>query len=285
MKACGSAEQRAVSLCTVSLPDAPARLASRTRWLGKGALPPVLPQQWDSAVHREGRSKEDVELTLPFPLNAECPPLGLESLRVRDSQLRASSFKRYGLGAHRGRLNIQVKCTARSAHLPSGASGPLLTAGAIPGGQVTSTCPALTYPPCSHEPPLQRAGRCPCPVLALRFPCNSPAMSRAVAPPAAMLKGTHPKAPLQGLDSCDDGSIICFQYCCFQQPLPGLPHHPGPLRLLKPPPLSAVFCSSLASMTATSMTAAGALGRRTRTSGWRWMPSGQRSSLGSSRKG
>ncbi|XP_072262835.1 inactive carboxypeptidase-like protein X2 [Pyxicephalus adspersus] len=38
---------------------------------------------------------------------AECPPLGLESLRVSDYQLRASSIKRYGLGAHRGRLNIQ----------------------------------------------------------------------------------------------------------------------------------------------------------------------------------
>ncbi|KAM4708367.1 putative carboxypeptidase X1 isoform 2-T2 [Discoglossus pictus] len=37
----------------------------------------------------------------------ECPPLGLESLRVSDYQLRASSIKRYGLGSHRGRLNIQ----------------------------------------------------------------------------------------------------------------------------------------------------------------------------------
>uniref|UniRef100_A0ACB8E9E8 Uncharacterized protein n=1 Tax=Sphaerodactylus townsendi TaxID=933632 RepID=A0ACB8E9E8_9SAUR len=37
----------------------------------------------------------------------QCPPLGLESLRVRDSQLRASTTKRHGLGAHRGRLNIQ----------------------------------------------------------------------------------------------------------------------------------------------------------------------------------
>ncbi|XP_073418927.1 probable carboxypeptidase X1 isoform X1 [Dendrobates tinctorius] len=36
-----------------------------------------------------------------------CPPLGLESLRVSDHQLRASSIKRYGLGSHRGRLNIQ----------------------------------------------------------------------------------------------------------------------------------------------------------------------------------
>lgn len=39
---------------------------------------------------------------------SECPPLGLESLKVKDSQLRASSYKRRGLGPHRGRLNIQV---------------------------------------------------------------------------------------------------------------------------------------------------------------------------------
>ncbi|XP_020777331.2 probable carboxypeptidase X1 [Boleophthalmus pectinirostris] len=37
----------------------------------------------------------------------DCPPLGLESLRVDDSQMRASSSLRTGLGAHRGRLNIQ----------------------------------------------------------------------------------------------------------------------------------------------------------------------------------
>lgn len=39
---------------------------------------------------------------------SECPPLGLESLKVKDTQLRASSYKRRGLGPHRGRLNIQV---------------------------------------------------------------------------------------------------------------------------------------------------------------------------------
>ncbi|XP_052523166.1 probable carboxypeptidase X1 [Tympanuchus pallidicinctus] len=43
----------------------------------------------------------------PAPQEQPCPPLGLESLRVQDSQLRSSSDKRYGLGAHRGRLNIQ----------------------------------------------------------------------------------------------------------------------------------------------------------------------------------
>lgn len=37
-----------------------------------------------------------------------CPPLGLETLKVTDFQLHASTVKRYGLGAHRGRLNMQV---------------------------------------------------------------------------------------------------------------------------------------------------------------------------------
>ncbi|KAL6081401.1 hypothetical protein STEG23_012006, partial [Scotinomys teguina] len=36
-----------------------------------------------------------------------CPPLGLETLKITDFQLHASTAKRYGLGAHRGRLNIQ----------------------------------------------------------------------------------------------------------------------------------------------------------------------------------
>ncbi|XP_039607813.1 probable carboxypeptidase X1 [Polypterus senegalus] len=41
------------------------------------------------------------------PEQPECPPLGLESLRVKDNQMQASSSERFGLGAHRGRLNIQ----------------------------------------------------------------------------------------------------------------------------------------------------------------------------------
>ncbi|XP_058890529.1 probable carboxypeptidase X1 [Acipenser ruthenus] len=49
---------------------------------------------------RQGESDEQ-------PTGAECPPLGLESLRVDDTRLRASSTERFGLGAHRGRLNIQ----------------------------------------------------------------------------------------------------------------------------------------------------------------------------------
>ncbi|CAI5658643.1 inactive carboxypeptidase-like protein X2 [Oreochromis niloticus] len=42
------------------------------------------------------------------PIKDECPPIGLESLKIDDFQLHASSTKRYGLGAHRGRLNIQA---------------------------------------------------------------------------------------------------------------------------------------------------------------------------------
>ncbi|XP_056153080.1 inactive carboxypeptidase-like protein X2 [Lampris incognitus] len=37
-----------------------------------------------------------------------CPPMGLETLKIDDFQLHASTTKRYGLGAHRGRLNIQA---------------------------------------------------------------------------------------------------------------------------------------------------------------------------------
>ncbi|KAG9346068.1 hypothetical protein JZ751_007885 [Albula glossodonta] len=38
----------------------------------------------------------------------ECPPMGLETLKIDDFQLHASTMRRYGLGAHRGRLNIQA---------------------------------------------------------------------------------------------------------------------------------------------------------------------------------
>ncbi|TMS17542.1 putative carboxypeptidase X1 [Larimichthys crocea] len=48
------------------------------------------------------KAKQSVRQTAP-----QCPPLGLESLKVKDNQLRASSYKRRGLGPHRGRLNIQ----------------------------------------------------------------------------------------------------------------------------------------------------------------------------------
>ncbi|XP_051769594.1 inactive carboxypeptidase-like protein X2 isoform X2 [Ctenopharyngodon idella] len=37
----------------------------------------------------------------------DCPPLGLETLKIDDFQLHASTMRHYGLGPHRGRLNIQ----------------------------------------------------------------------------------------------------------------------------------------------------------------------------------
>ncbi len=39
---------------------------------------------------------------------SDCPPLGLESLKVSDDQLESSSYLSVGLSPHRGRLNIQV---------------------------------------------------------------------------------------------------------------------------------------------------------------------------------
>ncbi|KAM9773890.1 inactive carboxypeptidase-like protein X2 [Syngnathus typhle] len=44
----------------------------------------------------------------PTRYKGECPPMGLETLKIDDFQLHASTTKRYGLGAHRGRLNIQA---------------------------------------------------------------------------------------------------------------------------------------------------------------------------------
>ena len=66
-----------------------------------------------------GGSRARGSLSEPGPLCSapRVPPPGLESLRVLDSQLRASSDKRYGLGAHRGRLNIQVGRAACAWHV------------------------------------------------------------------------------------------------------------------------------------------------------------------------
>ncbi|XP_030252862.1 LOW QUALITY PROTEIN: probable carboxypeptidase X1 [Sparus aurata] len=51
--------------------------------------------------------KQRVSPSVAMETVPQCPPLGLESLKVKDAQLRASSYKRRGLGPHRGRLNIQ----------------------------------------------------------------------------------------------------------------------------------------------------------------------------------
>ncbi|KAM4724504.1 putative carboxypeptidase X1 [Anableps anableps] len=69
----------------------------------------------ENPVAREGNNRVDKEeeedredpKTKDKKAELDCPPLGLESLRVDDSQIRASSYQRMGLGPHRGRLNIQ----------------------------------------------------------------------------------------------------------------------------------------------------------------------------------
>ncbi|XP_035465542.1 probable carboxypeptidase X1 isoform X2 [Scophthalmus maximus] len=55
-------------------------------------------EEKDEKVDRKGEDGKN---------KLDCPPLGLESLRVDDSQIQASSYQRAGLGPHRGRLNIQ----------------------------------------------------------------------------------------------------------------------------------------------------------------------------------
>ncbi|XP_077103661.1 putative carboxypeptidase X1 isoform X1 [Siphateles boraxobius] len=62
-----------------------------------------LNENIDKNVERRVWHKKESEEPPVF----ECPPLGLESLKVKDSQIQASSYKRMGLGPHRGRLNIQ----------------------------------------------------------------------------------------------------------------------------------------------------------------------------------
>ncbi|KAK9518472.1 hypothetical protein VZT92_023778 [Zoarces viviparus] len=51
--------------------------------------------------------KHSVSQSVASETVPQCPPLGLESLKIKNNQLRASSYKRRGLGPHRGRLNIQ----------------------------------------------------------------------------------------------------------------------------------------------------------------------------------
>nr|XP_012803042.1 adipocyte enhancer-binding protein 1 isoform X1 [Jaculus jaculus] len=50
---------------------------------------------------------EDVEEWAPVE-KVKCPPIGMESHRIEDNQIRASSMLRHGLGPQRGRLNMQA---------------------------------------------------------------------------------------------------------------------------------------------------------------------------------
>ncbi|KAK9534257.1 hypothetical protein VZT92_009313 [Zoarces viviparus] len=56
---------------------------------------------------KKKKEEEEDDKTEDKRTQRDCPPIGLESLRVDDSQIQASSYQRTGLGPHRGRLNIQ----------------------------------------------------------------------------------------------------------------------------------------------------------------------------------
>ncbi|XP_006832316.1 PREDICTED: adipocyte enhancer-binding protein 1 [Chrysochloris asiatica] len=53
----------------------------------------------------KGKSEEDEWAPVE---KIKCPPVGMESHRIEDNQIRASSMLRHGLGAQRGRLNMQA---------------------------------------------------------------------------------------------------------------------------------------------------------------------------------
>ncbi|KAL4827064.1 hypothetical protein H8958_016043 [Nasalis larvatus] len=61
--------------------------------------------------HKEPRKGEDVEEEWTPTEKVKCPPIGMESHRIEDNQIRASSMLRHGLGAQRGRLNMQAGAT------------------------------------------------------------------------------------------------------------------------------------------------------------------------------
>lgn len=57
--------------------------------------------------HKGPRKGEELEEWMPRE-KVKCPPIGMESHRIEDNQIRASSMLRHGLGAQRGRLNMQA---------------------------------------------------------------------------------------------------------------------------------------------------------------------------------
>lgn len=78
----------------------------------KSAGAPVKKRNHNTEKAKESNGKtpnsSQENYKVPEKKIEKCPPLGLETLRVDDFQLHASTVQRYGLGAHRGRLNIQA---------------------------------------------------------------------------------------------------------------------------------------------------------------------------------
>ncbi|XP_004839984.1 adipocyte enhancer-binding protein 1 isoform X1 [Heterocephalus glaber] len=58
--------------------------------------------------HKGPQKGEDLEEEWAPVQKIKCPPIGMESHRIEDNQIRASSMLRHGLGAQRGRLNMQA---------------------------------------------------------------------------------------------------------------------------------------------------------------------------------
>lgn len=58
--------------------------------------------------HKGPRKGEELEEEWAPVEKIKCPPIGMESHRIEDNQIRASSMLRHGLGAQRGRLNMQA---------------------------------------------------------------------------------------------------------------------------------------------------------------------------------
>ncbi|XP_014746838.1 PREDICTED: adipocyte enhancer-binding protein 1 [Sturnus vulgaris] len=75
-------------------------------------------ERWveEKGQDRKGKPKKtggkkwdpDEEEGAPPAEKKRCPPIGLESHRIEDDQILASSMLRHGLGAQRGRLNMQA---------------------------------------------------------------------------------------------------------------------------------------------------------------------------------
>lgn len=75
-------------------------------------------ERWaeEKGQDRKGKPKKtggkkwdpDEEEWAPPAEKKKCPPIGLESHRIEDDQMLASSMLRHGLGAQRGRLNMQA---------------------------------------------------------------------------------------------------------------------------------------------------------------------------------
>uniref|UniRef100_A0A8C6RU25 Adipocyte enhancer-binding protein 1 n=1 Tax=Nannospalax galili TaxID=1026970 RepID=A0A8C6RU25_NANGA len=61
-----------------------------------------------SKDHKGPQKGEELEEEWAPVEKIKCPPIGIESHRIEDNQIRASSMLRHGLGAQRGRLNMQA---------------------------------------------------------------------------------------------------------------------------------------------------------------------------------